>query len=77
MAVTNPIQNTPAVVLTVNGISPNFVIINGKTLGVGEQAEVPTPAGRVQVRCIEIKYKDNLVVVEVDGERKELIHRDQ
>jgi len=65
-------NTSPTVVLVLNGLSQTYVIINGKTLRVGEEAEIPTPSGRVQVRCIEIRAKENAAVVEVDGERQEL-----
>ena len=68
-----PVKPTsPNVVLTLNGVSPGFAIINGKTIAVGEETEIVTSNGRIQVRCVEVREKDNLVIVEVDGERQEL-----
>jgi hypothetical protein len=39
-------------------------------LAVGEEGELVTPAKRVKVRCLEIK--EDLVVIEADGVRREL-----
>ena len=45
-----------------------------RTLAVGEETEFRTSAGRMRVRCVEIKGES--AVVEVDGERRELRLRD-
>ena len=39
-----------------------FVIINNVTFGVGDEADVKTPTGKVDVRCVQIKT-DSVVVV--------------
>ncbi|MSU57486.1 MAG: hypothetical protein EXS35_04780 [Pedosphaera sp.] len=49
-----------------------LAIINGVTFGKGDENTVPVPSGRVRVLCIEIRLKDEIVVVEANGERKEL-----
>jgi hypothetical protein len=46
--------------------------INNATFGPGEEREVLTPAGKVRVRCVEIRLKDEAVVIEIGGERREL-----
>lgn len=48
--------------------------VNRTTFGVGEVAAVKYPGGSVRVKCLEIKSRS--VVVEVDGEQKELFFRD-
>ena len=67
---TGPKTNASPVSLVVNGISTDFVILNGRTFGRGETAEVPMGNGRTRVTCVEIKLDS--VVVEVNGERREL-----
>ena len=52
-----------------------LVIINDRTFGVDDEKEVVTPQGRVGVRCIEIRLKDEATIVEVNGERHELRFR--
>ena len=60
--------------LVLKGISglPNhrLVIINNHTLGVGDQADLVTPQGRIHIRCVEIKARS--VVIESGGQRQEL-----
>jgi hypothetical protein len=55
--------------LKVPGISGRdgnlLAIINNHTFAVGDEGDVLTPAGRVHLRCIEIK--PTYVVVEVNG----------
>lgn len=46
--------------------------INNATFEVGEEQEVLTPAGKVRVRCVDIKPTDEIVVVEAGGVRREL-----
>ena len=57
-----------------NGLSGSgdhrLAMINGRTLAEGEESEINTVAGRVTVRCVEIKTDS--VVIEVGNERKEL-----
>ena len=47
-----------------------LAIINDYTFAEGETNEVNTPTGRVRVHCLQIK--DDSVIVEVAGERREL-----
>lgn len=67
----------PTVVL--NGFSSAagrpLAMINGYTFGEGEEAQVNTPSGRVRVHCIEITGQR--VVLEVNGERRELRFEDR
>ena len=60
--------------LVLKGISglPNhrLVIINNHTLGVGDEADLVTPQGRIHIRCVEIKARS--VVIESGGQRQEL-----
>lgn len=73
----DPVKPTPAApvfTLVLNGLSGaeghRLAMINGYTLATGEEADVPTPGGRVHVRCITIR--DESAVVEVGGKREEL-----
>lgn len=43
-----------------------FAMINGATLGVNESAKVPLGAGKVSVRCLEIK--DGSVIIQISDE---------
>ena len=58
-----------------NGISGSkdrpFAMINGHTFAEGEEAPVNTSAGRVRVLLVAIK--DDRAIIEVGGERRELI----
>jgi hypothetical protein len=60
--------------LVMQGISGpperRLVIINNVTFGVGDDAEVRTPQGRIHIHCLEIT--PNSVTVEADGQRREL-----
>jgi hypothetical protein len=47
-----------------------LVVINNHTFAAGDDGDVITSAGRVHLRCIEIKTDS--VVVEVDGQYHEL-----
>jgi hypothetical protein len=48
----------------------HLVIINNHTFAEGDELDVITSAGRVRVRCIEIK--SNSAILEADGQRVEL-----
>lgn len=65
--------------LVLRGISGNtdhrLVIINNHTFGEGDEGEVMTSVGRVQLRCIAIG--PNSATVEVNGQRHELIFSDK
>ena len=43
-----------------------FAMINGATIGINESAKVPLGAGKVSVRCLEIK--DGSVIIQVSDE---------
>jgi hypothetical protein len=49
-----------------------LVIINNHTFAAGDTGDVITSEGRVHLRCIEIKTDS--VVIEVGGQRHELIY---
>jgi hypothetical protein len=67
--------NTPSVTLVLNGLSPGLAMINGRTMAAGEESDVNSSGRRVHIRLVEIKDKEKTVVVEVDGERRELTLR--
>ncbi len=48
--------------------------VNRTTFGVGEVATVKYPGGSVRIKCLEIKNRS--VVIEANGEQKELFFRD-
>jgi hypothetical protein len=50
--------------------SHRLVIINNHTFAEGDEQTVITSAGRIQVRCIEIK--PGSAIIEADGQRVEL-----
>jgi hypothetical protein len=62
--------------IKVNGFTGNpaqpLVILNNVTFGIGDETTVPTPAGRVRVRCVEIRVAEQIAVVEINGVRREL-----
>lgn len=62
------------VTLVLKGLSGapdhRLAIINDRTLAEGEESEINTSAGRVRIRCLQIRGE--VVVVEVGGERREL-----
>jgi len=68
-----PVKAAP-VALTLQGISgtesKRYALISGRTLVVGEEAEIVVGAGRARVRCINIK--EDSVTIEVDGNVQEL-----
>jgi hypothetical protein len=57
-----------------NGLSgagqKRLAIINGSTVAEGEVSNIPTPTGRVRIRCVEIK--DTSVIIEVGTELREI-----
>jgi hypothetical protein len=60
--------------LVLKGISGSsdhrLAIINNRTFGLGDEANVVTPQGPIHVRCVEIKAGS--VVIESGGQRHEL-----
>jgi hypothetical protein len=75
VAPTNPV---PVVTLEVqiNGFSGTaarpLVIINSVTFGEGDQQMVTTTAGRAEVRCLEIRSQEQTILIEINGQRREL-----
>jgi|WetSurMetagenome_2_1015567.scaffolds.fasta_scaffold101340_1 thioredoxin-related protein len=72
-----PIQPPPRYAqLTLKGISGpanrRMALINNQTLGAGEAGRVKLGEGEVQVRCLEIRDKSVVVLVEGETERREL-----
>ena len=47
-----------------------LAMVNGRTMGRGEDAEIVTDCGRLLVHCVDITT--NSAIVEVGGERREL-----
>jgi len=66
----------PVADLTLKGISGSkeqpLAIINTTTFTSGEENDVLTKAGRMRIRCLEIKMDEGIVWVQVGGERREL-----
>jgi len=67
-------QTANTIVLVLNGFGGTpakpLVIINNRTFGEGEEAEVASGSLRAKIRCVEIKADS--AVVEMNGERQEL-----
>lgn len=55
--------------------SRRLAIINNVTFGVGDDAEVRTPQGRIHIHCLEITA--NSAVIEAGGQRQELHYGDK
>jgi hypothetical protein len=71
--VTLPDTTTPhptAVLPTLQGISGQFALINGRTLKLGEEADVTINRNKVHIRLL--KMSSDSVVVEVEGQSMEL-----
>jgi len=62
--------------LALKGISGTpeqpLAIINNRTLTVGEEADVPTGAGKIRIRCVEINMAEGTVLVQVGGQSRQL-----
>lgn len=62
------------VTLVLNGLSGTpdhrLAMINGRTMAEGEDAEITTSTGKCRVHCVKISTSS--VLVEVNGERREL-----
>lgn len=61
--------------LVLNGLTlgtrhERLAMVNGHTFAEGEEADVNTPNGKCRVHCVKIG--DGSVLVEVNGERREL-----
>ena len=64
------------VIMGVLGVPPHqLVIINNVTFGVGDDAEIRTPEGRVRIHCIDITA--NSAVVEANGQEQTLHYGDK
>ena len=76
---TKPTERPGADQLALQGLSGSperpLAIINGRQFAPGEESDVPVHGGNIHVRCIEIKLTDNLVIVDVAGERRDLRFR--
>jgi hypothetical protein len=60
----------------ISGTPPHqLAIINNVTFGVGDEAEVSTPHGRIRILCVEIT--SGSAVIESDGQRHELRYEDK
>jgi hypothetical protein len=74
---TNQVAVVPSVDLHLKGFSGppshRLAIINNHTFETGEEGEVITTAGRMRIRCLEIK--DDSVVIQIGGERRTLRFR--
>jgi len=61
----------PTAELTLKGISGTpeqpLAIINNMTFTAGEENDVTTRAGKIRIRCIEIKMSEGTVLVQVGG----------
>ena len=49
-----------------------LVILNDHTFGPGDEGDVTAASGRVHIRCLSINLKDETVLIEANGERREL-----
>jgi len=71
-----PSQPAAVAELRLNGFSGppdhRLAIINYRTFETSEEAEVNTSAGRVRIRCLEIKAESVVVQFVIGGERREL-----
>lgn len=64
--------NSAPATLTLTGFSKKLVMVNGRPLAEGEEADVPTNAGRKHIRCVKIKEDSAIIEVLPEGERQEL-----
>jgi hypothetical protein len=69
-----PPSNGVELLKLVGFFGTSFANINGVTFAVGETEEVKTVAGPVSVRLLQIKAQDEAVVIEANGQRRELKH---
>ena len=67
---------TPIAELTLKGISGTpeqpLAIINTTTFTVGEEGDVLTRAGKIRIRCVEIRMSEGTVLIQVGGQSREL-----
>jgi len=73
-AMSKPSKPTGSECLVLKGLSGavtnRFAMINGRTMSIGEDAEIVTDCGRLLVHCVDIST--NSAIIEVGGERREL-----
>jgi hypothetical protein len=69
-------DSAPTIILVLKGISGSvnrkFAIINDRTFGSGEEAEVVTAGGRIRIRCQEILTDRAIVTIGNNPEKIEL-----
>ena len=67
---------TPIAELSLKGISGTpeqpLAIINTTTFTAGEEGDVTTRAGKIRIRCVEIRMSEGTVLVQVGGQSREL-----
>jgi hypothetical protein len=67
---------TPIAELALKGISGTpeqpLAIINTTTFAAGEEGDVLTRAGKIRIRCVEIRMSEGTVLVQVGGQSREL-----
>jgi len=62
--------------LVLTGLTARLASINGVPLAVNEEAQVRVPGGTARIKVKLLQIKANAVVVEADGERKEITFRE-
>ena len=66
------IESSALICKGVLGTPGHFVaIINNHAFAVGDEGEVKTKGSQIRIRCVEIR--NNLVVIEINGQRRELM----
>jgi hypothetical protein len=76
MTTTDPKPSEAGRLLVLNGVSGTkdqpLAMVNSYTFGVGDVAEVTTAAGKLKIRCLEIRKDSIMIEIMNSGERKEL-----
>jgi hypothetical protein len=66
----------PVAELDLKGISGTkeqpLAIINNVNFSSNEELDVPTKAGKIRIRCLEINTSTGTVIIQVGAERREL-----
>lgn len=66
------VESSALICKGVLGTPGHFVaIINNHAFAVGDEGEVKTKGTPIRIRCVEIR--NNLVVIEINGQRRELM----
>ena len=74
--VSHKVEATSLVIKGFSGTpSHRFVIINNHTFAPGDEGDVLTNNGRAHIHCVEIR--NNVVVVEINGQRSEIPYQSQ